>query len=155
MCPFFLSFFFFFLNKLTQFPEVFMKYLQHDLGQNTTGIQYYSTLFSHTFTPPFIADSIRGSAPLYATTLPQTVPPLRLVLQLCATIQTKQLQHYYHISNTESEQYRTLKKYLPPSRFLFLPFCHTNMFQIIKQILISNKDTLSKYKKQLSLSFHL
>ena len=41
-----------------------------------------------------------------------------------------------------------MKKYLHPYRFLwFLLFCHTYMFQIIKQI-ISDKDNLRKYKKQ-------
>ena len=37
----------------------------------------------------------------------------------------------------------------PPYRFiLFLLFCHTYMFQIIKQTLISDKDNLRKYKMQ-------
>ena len=39
------------------------------------------------------------------------------------------------------------KKYLPPYQFLwFLLLCHTYMFQTIKQILISYKDNLRKYK---------
>lgn len=43
--------------------------------------------------------------------------------------------------------YCAVKKYLPISGSLFLYNCHTYMFQIIKQILISDKDNPSKQKQ--------
>ena len=53
-----------------------------------------------------------------------------------------------HCQNKD-QTYSAVKKYLLPHRFiLFLLFCHTCMFQIIKQILISDKDNLRKYKMQ-------
>lgn len=42
---------------------------------------------------------------------------------------------------------RNLKKYLTPSWFLpFLYICHNQMFQVIKQILLYDKDNSIKHK---------
>uniref|UniRef100_A0A3Q0RLC2 Calpain catalytic domain-containing protein n=1 Tax=Amphilophus citrinellus TaxID=61819 RepID=A0A3Q0RLC2_AMPCI len=49
---------------------------------------------------------------------------------------------------------KAYKKYLPAFFFFFFHICHTYVFQIIKHILILDKDNLIKYKSFRSASNH-